>query len=326
MKRYLWCLLGVLCAFSARADFISDIQNKGSLSCGVDFESKTMASLPDKGMELELCQMISESILGEKASVKLVDIEGKNRFELLRNKEVDVLLGMSTKSLKKESLYETESLMPYFFSDIKFLTFFDANKKSLEDFKRESVCVYQIFPVLMAVDRVNKAKNLDLKIIPVPGVKAAEALLKAKQCSLYANYEIALKSEKLGTLKNVAVFPDSIGRVSFAPVIRQEDKNAKYLINALISALFFAEEKGITSQNIFDFQSQKDIELMSFLGKTDNVATSLGLSKRIFFKEILKHGNYAELYQRTIATPFQIKRGINKLYKDKGVFYSPSFY
>jgi len=86
-----------------------------------------------------------------------------------------------------------------------------------------------------------------------------------------------------------------------------------------------AEELGITSENVDSFAETEDPQIKRFLGLEGNLGEDMGLSND-FAKNIVKNvGNYGEVYQRNIGEPFKLDRGLNTLWSDGGLMYSPPF-
>ena len=93
-------------------------------------------------------------------------------------------------------------------------------------------------------------------------------------------------------------------------------------------ALIQAEEYGITSQNIDEYLTSEVPEIQRFLGQGDNPGGTLyGLAKDYVVNVIRQVGNYSEIFDRNIGpdTRFGLNRGLNALWTDGGLMYSPPF-
>ena len=100
---------------------LSAILNRGYLVCGVAFQ-EGFATISDKGswvgFEVDLCRAVAAGIFGkdrflvsrEKEPVRFVPLEAGERFISLDNKEIDVLLGMSSHTLER-TLVEASHLL-----------------------------------------------------------------------------------------------------------------------------------------------------------------------------------------------------------------------
>ena len=54
-----------------------------------------------------------------------------------------------------------------------------------------------------------------------------------------------------------------------------------------------------------------------------NLGAKLGLPATWSYDIIKQVGNYEEIFERNIIKKLGLKRGLNKLYKDGGLLYSP---
>ena len=92
-------------------------------------------------------------------------------------------------------------------------------------------------------------------------------------------------------------------------------------------ALINAEELGITSKNVDKMLKSMDPRIMRFLGFTAGNGKALGLDEKFAYKIIKQVGNYGEIFERNVCvkTPLGIERGLNALWTDGGLMYSPQF-
>jgi general L-amino acid transport system substrate-binding protein len=89
-----------------------------------------------------------------------------------------------------------------------------------------------------------------------------------------------------------------------------------------------AEEFGITSENLEEFVGSDVPDIQRFLGTGDNnLGAGIGLEADFVQRVIRGVGNYEEIYNRNLGpdTPFDLPRGLNALYTEGGILYSPPF-
>ena len=73
--------------------------------------------------------------------------------------------------------------------------------------------------------------------------------------------------------------------------------------------------------------SSKDPEVLRLLGAEGNQGAELGLGVDWAYNIIKSVGNYGEIFERNIGvnTPIGLARGLNALWTDGGLQYSPPF-
>jgi general L-amino acid transport system substrate-binding protein len=100
------------------------------------------------------------------------------------------------------------------------------------------------------------------------------------------------------------------------------------VIRWVLFALIEAEERGVTSSNVRARQKETaDPDLQWFLNGCGERGKALGLKPDWVADVIAAVGNYGEIYERNLGSGSSLKldRGLNRLWKDGGLMYAPSF-
>jgi len=68
-------------------------------------------------------------------------------------------------------------------------------------------------------------------------------------------------------------------------------------------------------------------KIQRFLGATEGNGKALGLDEKFAYNIIKMVGNYGEIFERNVGvnTALGIERGLNALWTDGGLMYSPPF-
>jgi general L-amino acid transport system substrate-binding protein len=121
------------------------------------------------------------------------------------------------------------------------------------------------------------------------------------------------------------VLPEVISKEPLSSVVRQGDdlwfKIARWVFDAQLEA----EELGVSSANVDEMLASENPGIRRLLGVEGDFGTPMGLTKDWAY-QIIKHvGNYAEIFDGNVGkdTPIGLERGINALWKDGGIQYSP---
>jgi general L-amino acid transport system substrate-binding protein len=109
------------------------------------------------------------------------------------------------------------------------------------------------------------------------------------------------------------------------PAVANGDTNWSDTVKWVTYALIQAEELGINSQNIDEFQNSEDPNVRRFLGLEGNLGEDMGLPNDFAARVVRQVGNYGEIYERNIGEPFDLARGQNTLWTEGGLLYSPPF-
>ena len=100
--------LGASLAFSvaAQSQTLKTVQDRGSLICGVNpglegFASKD-ANGQWSGFDVDFCRAVAAAIFNDPSKVQYVPLSASDRFEALKNKQIDVLSRNSTWTMGRE--------------------------------------------------------------------------------------------------------------------------------------------------------------------------------------------------------------------------------
>jgi general L-amino acid transport system substrate-binding protein len=124
------------------------------------------------------------------------------------------------------------------------------------------------------------------------------------------------------------ILDETISKEPLGPLSPQSDANFADIVRWTVYGLIQAEEYGITSTNIDDFVGSDVPEIQRFLGQGDNAIGSLfGIPNDFMVTVIRQVGNYGEIFDRNLGpdTPFKLGRGLNDLWTNGGLMYSPPF-
>jgi general L-amino acid transport system substrate-binding protein len=168
---------------------------------------------------------------------------------------------------------------------------------------------------------------------PVPVETNAESQSKylAGACDVYTTDASGLAATR-STFENTAdhvILPEIISKEPLGPLVRHGDNEWGDIVRWTLNALIIAEEKGITAANVGDMASApgKDPEVNRLLGTEGEYSAMIGLGKSWAVDAISSGGNFGELFETHIGvnTPIGLARGLNALYTEGGLIYSPPF-
>ena len=126
------------------------------------------------------------------------------------------------------------------------------------------------------------------------------------------------------------ILPETMTFALNGPVLRQGDPQWANVVAWTRNALVAAEERGITSKNAEQMRADAaDPQTRRILGKDGDLGKMLGLNADWAYDVIRLVGSYGEIYARNLgpdsATPIARDSGPNRLARDGGLLFSPSF-
>ncbi|MEM7687268.1 MAG: amino acid ABC transporter substrate-binding protein, partial [Pseudomonadota bacterium] len=167
---------------------------------------------------------------------------------------------------------------------------------------------------------------------PVPIETNAEAQQQylAGACDVYTTDASGLAATR-ATFEDPAghvVLPEIVSKEPLGPLVRHGDNQWGDIIRWTLNALITAEELGVTSANVDEMKAgTNNPEINRLLGSEGTLGEMLGLDKEWAYRVVKTQGNYGEIFEANIgpSTAIGLGRGLNALWTDGGILYTPPF-
>jgi len=310
------------------------VKKRGYLIAGVNSSNAGWAYLkPDgtyEGFEIEFARAIATAIFNDPSKVQYRPLTSKERFAALQSGEIDVLIRTATHTLTRDTDLALNFTTPYFYDGQSFLVRKDSGINKIEDLDGATIAVLTGSTGEITLSDIMASKGLKYKPL------LFESLDELKN-AFFSGRADAWTSDKSSLAATAASYPNSkdyitldmtISKEPLAMAVRHGDDNWYDLVQWVLNAMIFAEEKNINSSNVAQIKSStKDPEVQSFLGVKDQLGSLLGVSNDWAYNIIKKVGNYEEIFNKHLGpkTIFNIPRGLSQPWTKGGLMYSPPF-
>lgn len=310
---------------------LATIKERGELICGVSGELPGFSFINAEGryagIDVDFCRAVASALFDDPNAVEFRSLNAKERFEVLKSGEIDLLSRNTTQTLSRDSDENIEFTPPIFYDRQGIMVNQNNGIKTVADLQDRSICV---------AENTTSYDNL-LDYMSQQNITYTSMALSEPD-SLYDSYEKNVCQAITGDISNLVarrtllanpkqhqILPQTISQEPLAPVLLHQDSQWFDVVKWVTYALIQAEELGIDSENINSFKNTQDSEIKRFLGNSSDADSIPGLSND-FPARIIEHvGNYGEIYERNIGQPFDLERGQNALWRDGGLMYSPPF-
>jgi general L-amino acid transport system substrate-binding protein len=283
-----------------------------------------------KGFDVDICKAVAAAVFGDSEAVEYEIINGVTRFTALKDGTIDMLSAATTYTFTRNVLKRFEFLPTTYYDGQGFITKKTLGVSSAKQMHGAKICFK---------GSGTAAKNIadfmelhQIKYIPVAvsvNEKTKDVYLRG-DCDMYGTDRSGLASNRLGfnSPERHIILPEIISKEPLGPVVKYGDQKWSDVVRWTVYVLFIAEEMGINSKNIDTFIDNKDPNVQRFMGEKNgidhpNLGAKLGLQSTWSYDVIKQVGNYEEIFDRNIRKKLGLKRGLNKLYKDGGLLYSP---
>jgi general L-amino acid transport system substrate-binding protein len=323
--------LGVT-ANTAQAGTLEDVRAAGVLNCGMNTGLPGFALTDDKGnwqgFDVAYCKALAAAVLGDPSKVKYVSLTGKQRFPALASGEIDVLSRNTTWTLSRDVDLGFTFIGVNYYDGQGFIGRTALGVKSAKELDGASICIQTGTTTELNLADFARDNNISYEPVPIETNAEARAAYEAERCDVYTTDASGLAATKatFDDPQNHMVFPEIISKEPLGPLVRQGDDEwadvARWTLNALISA----EELGVTKANVAELAKGTDNpEINRMLGSEGSMGEMLGLSKDWAVNAISSEGNYGEIFDKYLGpdTALGIERGLNALWTEGGILYSP---
>jgi len=338
MKRTTVWLCGLVAltlvfAFSAGAGTLDDVKAKGFIQAGVNGELFGFGKPDEKGvwrgLDVDTARAIAVAVFGDPEKVKFTPLTAKTRFTALQSGEIDVLTRNCTQTLGRDTALGLDFCQVNYYDGQGFLVPKSLGVKSAKELDGAAVCVLPGTTTELNLADFFRSNGMKMKPVVIENTAELAKTFFAGRCDCLTSDASQLAGTRAvaANPKDYIILPDIISKEPLAPAVRHGDNQWKDIVNYSVLAMINAEELGITSENVDEMLKSKDPKVMRFLGVTEGNGKALGLDEKFAYNIVKMVGNYGEIFERNVGvnTPLGIERGLNALWTNGGLMYSPPF-
>ena len=323
---------GAFC-YSASAGTLEEVQNRGKLHCiisaGLAGFAYTDASGNWRGFDVDFCYATAAAVLGDANKVKFVTSTAKNRFTKLNTGEGDVLWRNTTVTFSRDVNVKLTFVGVNYYDGQGFMVKKSLGVNSVKGLDGASICIHAGTTTELNLSDYFRTHNMKYEAVTLETNEEGRVNYIAGRCDVYTSDVSGLAATRSTFMdpENHVILPEIISKEPLGPAVRQGDDQWADIIRWVYNATVTAEEKGVTSANVDEMMNANDPEIKRLLGTEGSQGQELGLSADWAYNIIKSVGNYGEIFERHIGTntPINLVRGLNALWTDGGLQYSPPF-
>jgi len=314
---------------------------RGTLKCGISGSavgfSETQADGSATGLDADYCKAVAAAVLGDANAVEYTALTAAQRFEALKNSEIDVLMRNTTWTQSRDTdigmdfapttYYDGQQLM----GNPETLSGLTADS-GFEAIDGATVCTNAGTTTEKNITEGAKVAGVSITLETVEEFPEAMEKFKAGTCDIVTTDGSGLFGNRAaeaaaGTpgAENWIIFPKNpISKEPLGPVVRQNDSKWKDAVDWIVYATFIADEHDVTAANI-DETKDSTPELSRLFGGEGELQTTMGLPADAFYQVIKQVGNYGEIFERNLTGPLGLERegSYNMQWFDGGLIYAP---
>lgn len=315
------------------AGTLNDVKAKGFIQAGVNGDLFGFGKPDEKGvwrgLDVDTARAIAAAVFGDANKVQFTPLTAKTRFTALQSGEVDVLTRNCTQTLSRDTALGLDFCQVNYYDGQGFLVSKKLGVKSAKELDGATVCVLPGTTTELNVADFFRANNIKMKPVVIENTAELAKAFFSGRCDCLTSDASQLAGNRAVSPnpKDYIILPDIISKEPLAPAVRHGDNQWKDIVNYSVLAMINAEELGITSKNVDDMLKSNDPKIQRFLGVTPGNGEALGLDEKFAYYIIKQVGNYGEVFERNVGvnSSLGIERGLNALWTNGGLMYSPPF-
>ena len=318
----------------ASAGTLEDVRASGELRCVVSTGLAGFAYTDENGVyqgfDADFCRATAAAVLGDASKVKFVPSTGKTRFTVLNSGEGDVLWRNTTWTYVRDVDVKLTFVGVNYYDGQGFMVPTALGVKSAKDLDGATVCIQTGTTTELNLADFFRTNKISYEPVPIETNDEARTNYLAGRCDVYTTDASGLAATRATFDKpgEHMLLPEIISKEPLGPAVRQGDDTWADIVGWTLRAVVAAEELGITQANVAELaKGTNNPEINRMLGTEGDLGAMLGLQKDFVIKIISAVGNYGEIFERHIGanTPIGLERGLNALWTDGGLQYTPPF-
>ena len=321
--------LTLFSALAAAQSTLDSVRSKGFVSCGTN-TGLAGFSQPDskgvwRGIDVDLCRAVAAAVFGDAAKVRYVPATTQQRFTSLQSGEVDLLSRNTTWSFSRDASLGFNFAGINFYDGQGFMVWKKLNVKSAKQLNGATICVQPGTTTELNLADYFRANRMTFKPVVIDKLEEVLNAYFGGRCDVFTTDVSGLVSVRGSRAPNAAdhvILPEVISKEPLGPLVRHGDDRWFDIVKWSLFAMIEAEEMGLSSKTIDQAASSKDPAVQRFIGATGDFGKMLGLDNRWAFNIVKQVGNYGESFDANLK-PLGFERGLNALWKDGGLMYSP---
>ena len=324
---------GLMIGGMALAGTLDDVRAKGFVQAGVN-EGLFGFSKPDekgvwKGLDVDTARAVAVAVFGDASKVKFTPLTAKTRFTALQSGEIDVLTRNCTQTLGRDTALGLDFGQVNYYDGQGCLGPKALGIKSAMELDGAAICVLPGTTTELNAADFFRTNGISFSPVVIESTPELNKAFFAGRCDCLTSDRSQLASVRAvaDNPDDYMLLPEVISKEPLAPAVRHGDNQWKDIVNYSVYAMINAEELGITSQNVDEMLKSTNPKIQRFLGVTPGNGKALGLDEGWAYKIIKQIGNYGEVFERNVGvnTTLKLERGLNALWTNGGLMYSPPF-
>lgn len=309
---------------------VEAIKKRGTLLCpGHNGSNPGFAEVDDKGnwkgFDVDLCRALATAILGSPDKANFLPLSWAQRWPSLKSGEIDIIIKTTDATMSRNTELGFQFSVPYMYGTFNLMAHAELGAKTAKDLAGGTICTSAGTNNARYLADFLQVKNIKANVLTFDKRDEEDAAYSSKRCDADLNWgpTLAVLRASRSDPQAHVILPDVIAVAPQVMLMRPGDDGFVSVVNWMFESLLWAEEMGVTRENVDNFRAHPTTPAMQkLLGTVPVIGKRLGLSDDWAYNVIKAVGNYGEIWDRDLgkASPYKLDRGMNELWEHGGVF------
>ena len=270
---------------------------------------------------------MAAAIFDDPSKVQYVPLSASDRFDALKNKQIDLLSRNSSWTMGREGDNGVVFTGVTYYDGQGFLVPKSKNFQSALELDGSKVCVQPGTTTELNYVDFFDANHMKYETVHEGSADEMIKAYEAGQCNVLTTDASGLFAmrQRLAKPGDAMILPDIISKEPLGPVVRQDDMQWFNIVKWVNFAMLNAEELGVSSKTIDEALKSQKPAVKRLVGTEGDFGKPFGLTGDWAVRVVRAVGNYAEVFDRNVGahSKLGIPRGLNELWNNGGIQYAP---
>ncbi len=313
-------------------DTLKDVVDRGYVRCAIGTRPVADTRIGESGYEgffPEFCRVLALALFNDRTAVELSPVHIRYGLESIEQGDVDAFISNVTWTFSRDLVRKLTPAAVLYYDGQGFMSHKGSVRGDLTGLQEAIVCVNDSTTTRANLEDFAHFHNLNWKTLPFESSEGRNDAFFARKCDLLTADKLVLASTRATATddaENYVLHDEIISKEPLVAYVKASDMVWANVVRWSIYATITAEEKGISSKNYQDHLKSRDPAIRRLLGVDPlKGVEEAGLSREWARNIIAGAGNYGEIFDRYLGknSKINVKRGLNRLWRDGGLQYSP---
>lgn len=329
-------LLFSLCVgpVAASESVLDRVRDRGYVKCAIGNRPVGDTRIGESGYEgffPTFCRVIAIALFDDRNAVEMSPTLIRHGLESISKGAVDVYISNVTWTFSRDMALRLTPAAVLYYDGQGFMSHKGTVRGALTELDEATVCVSHSTTTIANLRDYIALHGLSWRVEPFESSQGRNDAFFSRRCSLLTTDRLALATLRATAVDdpgNYVLHDEVISKEPLVAYVGAGDILWGNVVRWAIFATILAEEKGITSANYQEHLESRDPAVRRLLGVDETAGSEAASLAPDWARNVIAGaGNYGEIFDRYLGEGSQMKigRGVNRLWKDGGLLYTPPF-